>query len=186
MKPLKLGVGELGRGECTLSLEQGLLVMNSAEPLKGDLDDGGVGELERGGCPATSKVAIARLGFGVPKPGEFSLAVPIGLSTATLDAILNGDMDDDGVGEVMRDDFSAPGNLPGKDLVGDTEYDDWVLGPGLAEAKPAETKLATASNGDMASSALLLTLGLPEAIPAPTRLAASCHVAPARELDRDV
>lgn len=175
MKPLKLGVGELGRGQCTPSWQQGLIVMNSAEPLKGDLDNGGVGELERGGSPATSKVCR---GLGVPNPGEFSSAIPVGLSATILDAILNGDMDDDGVGDVMRDDFSAPGNLLGKDLVGDTEHDVWLLGPGLPEAKPAETKLATASNGDMASGALLLNVGLPEAIPAPTTLAASCHVGP--------
>jgi len=178
MNPLKLGVGELARGECTPSLTQGLLVMNSAEPPKGDLDDGGVGELERGGCPATSKEAIACLGFEVPNPCEIASAVPIGLSTTTLDAILNGDMDDDGVGDVMRDDFSAPDNFPGNDLVGDTEHDGWVLPPGLAQAKPTETKLATASKGSMASGALLLNLGLPEAIPAPTTPAASCRIDP--------
>lgn len=94
-------------------------------------------------------------------------------------------MYDDGAGGVMPDGGSAAAKSSGTDLAGDTAHDALVFGPGLAEARPAGAKFATASNGDMAPVAFLLTPGLPEAIPAPTTHVASSHVRPAEEPDRD-
>lgn len=122
MKPLKLGVGESGRGERTPSLEQGLPGVSLEAAPKGDLDEGGVGELERGGSPATTKLAGAILGFGEPERGEFSLPFGAGPPTATFDTALKGHVDDGGVEEAL------------------------LLCLGLPEARPSPTRLATSSH----------------------------------------